>query len=181
MFGIQTNPLPKPGHARTRPSEATASPSVVRTRAIAEALGAIRVNAFELFLKTDKFFWHMGGADLHECQLLLDAQADQLFAMTAPLAARLRELNGPRRRCRARLQGVSASDADLSSPLTLLSQLQRDNQVLAACLRTLRHLCAAACDRATAGPLENWICESERRALLLSEAGRRARPHVAAS
>src|SRR5437867_11350097 len=65
------------------------------TRDIAGAMNAILADVFALYVKTKNFHWHMSGPHFRDYHLLLDEQADQLFAMTDPVAERVRKLGGP--------------------------------------------------------------------------------------
>ena len=64
------------------------------TADIAGALNAILADVFALYLKTKNFHWHMSGPHFRDYHLLLDEQADQLFAMTDPIAERIRKIGG---------------------------------------------------------------------------------------
>ena len=56
------------------------------TKDISGAMNAILADVFALYLKTKNFHWHMSGPHFRDYHLLLDEQADQLFAMTDPIA-----------------------------------------------------------------------------------------------
>ena len=56
------------------------------TKDIAAAMNAILADVFALYLKTKNFHWHMSGPHFRDYHLLLDEQADQLFAMTDAIA-----------------------------------------------------------------------------------------------
>ncbi len=64
------------------------------TRDISGAMNAILADVFALYLKTKNFHWHMSGPHFRDYHLLLDEQAEQLFAMTDPIAERVRKLGG---------------------------------------------------------------------------------------
>jgi len=64
------------------------------TKVIAGTLNAIVADVFALYLKTKNFHWHMSGPHFRDYHLLLDEQADQLFAMTDPIAERIRKVGG---------------------------------------------------------------------------------------
>ena len=49
---------------------------------ISAALRQLLADVFTLYLKTKNFHWHMRGGHFRDYHLLLDEQADQLFAMT---------------------------------------------------------------------------------------------------
>ena len=61
---------------------------------IAGAMNAILADVFALYLKTKNFHWHMSGPHFRDYHLLLDEQADQIFAMT-DIAERIRKIGGP--------------------------------------------------------------------------------------
>ena len=61
---------------------------------IAGGMNAILADVFALYLKTKNFHWHMSGAHFRDYHLLLDEQADQLYAMTDPIAERIRKTGG---------------------------------------------------------------------------------------
>src|SRR5260370_23935684 len=62
------------------------------TKDIAAAMNAILADVFALYLKTKNFHWHMSGPHFRDYHLLLDEQAEQLFAMTDPIAERIRKI-----------------------------------------------------------------------------------------
>src|SRR5436309_10669543 len=64
------------------------------TKDIAGAMNAILADVFALYLKTKNFHWHMSGPHFRDYHLLLDEHADQLFAMTDPIAERIRKIGG---------------------------------------------------------------------------------------
>src|ERR1043166_2556605 len=105
---------------------------------IAGALNAILADVFALYLKTKNFHWHMSGPHFRDYHLLLDDQADQLYAMTDPIAERIRKLGGTTLRSIghiARTQRVLDNDAAYVQPLDMLAELRDDNKMLAARLR----------------------------------------------
>jgi len=64
------------------------------TRDISGAMNAILADVFALYLKTKNFHWHLSGPHFRDYHLLFDEQGDQLFAMTDPIAERIRKLGG---------------------------------------------------------------------------------------
>ena len=144
---------------------------------IAGALNGVLADTFALYLKTKNFHWHISGPHFRDYHLLLDEQADQLYAMTDPIAERVRKLGGTTLRSIghiARLSRVLDNDADYVEPEDMLAELCEDNQALSARLREAHDLCDEHRDVATASLIENWIDEGERRAWFLFEATRRA-------
>ena len=143
---------------------------------IAAALNAILADAFALYLKTKNFHWHMSGPHFRDYHLLLDEQADQLFAMIDPIAERVRKLGAPTLRSVgdiARTQRVLDNDAEYVEPSDMLTELRGDNAELAARLREVHGVCDLHSDIATASLLETWIDEAERRTWFLFESAGR--------
>jgi starvation-inducible DNA-binding protein len=147
------------------------------TRDLSAALNALLADIFALYLKTKNFHWHMSGPHFRDYHLLLDEQADALYALTDPIAERVRKVGGNTLRSIghiARLQRVSDNDADYVTPLDMISELREDNARLADRMRAAHGVCDEHGDVATASLLEVWIDEAEKRAWFLFEASRRA-------
>lgn len=145
---------------------------------IAGGMNAILADVWALYLKTKNFHWHMSGPHFRDYHLLLDEQADQLYAMSDPIAERIRKVGGNTLRSIghiARLQRIKDNDADYVDPLDMLAELREDNQSLAARLREVHDVVDEARDIATASLIENWIDETERRTWFLFEASRQGR------
>ena len=146
------------------------------TRDISGAMNAILADVFALYMKTKNFHWHMSGPHFRDYHLLLDEQADQLFAMTDAIAERVRKVGGTTLRSIghiARSQRVLDNDAEYVEPEDMLAELREDNQTLAARLREAHGVCEDHNDIATASLIEVWIDETERRTWFLFEASRR--------
>src|SRR5450631_1814850 len=76
---------------------ALATPSELGSNAVkdlSEGLNTLLADMFALYLKTKNFHWHVSGPHFRDYHLLLDEQADQIFAMTDPIAERVRKLGG---------------------------------------------------------------------------------------
>jgi starvation-inducible DNA-binding protein len=146
------------------------------TKNIAGAMNAILADVFALYLKTKNFHWHLSGPHFRDYHLLLDEQADQIYAMADPIAERVRKLGGTTLRSIghiARLQRVLDNDAEYVEPSDMLAELREDNKTLAARLREAHNVCDDHHDIATASLIEVWIDETERRTWFLFEASRR--------
>jgi starvation-inducible DNA-binding protein len=146
------------------------------SRDITAGMNAILADVFALYLKTKNFHWHMSGPHFRDYHLLLDEQADQLYAMTDPIAERIRKVGGSTLRSIghiAQLQRIKDNDADYVDPLDMLAELREDNQTLAARLREVHNVVDERRDIATASLIENWIDETERRTWFLFESSRR--------
>ena len=145
------------------------------TRDIAGALTTLLADVFALYVKTKNFHWHVSGPHFRDYHLLLDEQAEQIFAATDAIAERVRKIGGTTLRSIghiARLQRLLDNDADFVSPQDMLAELRDDNKQLAASLRETHGLCEEHGDVATASLLEVWIDEAERRTWFLFEASR---------
>jgi len=145
-------------------------------RDVAAGMNAILADVFALYLKTKNFHWHMSGPHFRDYHLLLDEQADQLYAMTDPIAERIRKLGGTTLRSIghiARTQRVKDNDAEYVEPLDMLAELREDNRDLVARLREAHEVCDEHRDIATASLIEVWIDETERRTWFLFESSRR--------
>jgi len=62
------------------------SPDPSATKEISDAMKAILADVFALYLKTKNSRWHLNGPHASDYHLLFDERADQLFAMTDPIA-----------------------------------------------------------------------------------------------
>jgi starvation-inducible DNA-binding protein len=123
----------------------------------------------------------MSGPHFHDYHLLLDEQSQQLFAMTDPIAERVRKIGGTTLRSlgqASRLQRILDNDADYVTPGGMLAELRDDNRQLAMEMRELHGLCNDSGDVATASALEGWIDETEQRTWFLFEAGRGERSNA---
>ena len=154
-------------------------PTDLKPNAVKDIAGALTImlaDMFALYVKTKNFHWHVSGPHFRDYHLLLDEQADQIFATTDALAERVRKIGGTTLRSIGhigRLQRVLDNDADFVTPLDMLAELRDDNKELAANMRETYDLCDEGHDVATASLLEVWIDEAERRTWFLFEAGRR--------
>ena len=177
-------PMIKPNSKRTSElAQRRDAPLATRTdlsraavKDISAAMNLILADVFALYLKTKNFHWHMSGPHFRDYHLLLDEHADQLFAMTDPVAERVRKLGGITLRSIgqiSRTQRVLDNDAEYVEPLDMLAELAEDNKTLTARLCQAHNVCDKHRDVATASLIEVWIDETERRAWFLFETTRR--------
>jgi starvation-inducible DNA-binding protein len=168
----------KTGNAQQRRKAPLTTPSDLKSNAIKDltgALNALCADVFALYLKTKNFHWHMSGPHFRDYHLLLDEHGDQIFAMTDPIAERVRKIGGTTLKSIghiSRLQRLEDNDADYVTPLDMLAELREDNKQLTASMRAVHDLCDEHGDVATASLLEVWIDETERRTWFLFEATR---------
>lgn len=147
------------------------------TKDIAVMMNGILADVFALYLKTKNFHWHMSGPHFRDYHLLLDEHGDELFAMTDPIAERMRKLGAATLKSIghiARMQRISDNDAAYVDPEAMLAELCEDNKALALRLREAHNVCEEGRDIATACLIEAWIDETERRTWFLFEASRPA-------
>ena len=145
-------------------------------RDAAAALNRLLADTFALYLKTKNFHWHMSGPHFRDYHLLLDEQADQIYAMTDPLAERVRKLGQLTLHSIgeiARTQRVEDNDAEYVEPLDMLAELREDNQALVGRMREAHDVCDEHRDIASASLIEVWIDETERRTWFLFEISQR--------
>ena len=147
------------------------------TSEIAEALNPIVADGFLLYMKTKNFHWHLSGPHFRDYHLMLDEQAEQIFASLDPLAERVRKLGQRTLHSLAhvlRLATLSENDRDFVGPGEMLDELLEDNKRVAAAMRKAHKLCEDCDDPATASLLEIYLDETEKRIWFLFETGRQA-------
>ncbi|CAN7541097.1 DNA starvation/stationary phase protection protein [Phyllobacterium sp. LjRoot231] len=156
----------------------TATPSDLggnAVRDIAGAVNALLADTFALYMKTKNFHWHMSGPHFRDFHLLLDEQAEQIFAMTDVLAERVRKIGGMTLKSIGQIsaqQRIPDNDANFVTPQDMLAELRDDTKSYIGYLRQVHELCSEHRDSATTGIIENFIDESERRHWFLFEATR---------
>ncbi len=165
----------------TRITEHLGTPTDLKAEAIRDisaALGGLLADTFALYVKTKNFHWHMSGPHFRDYHLLLDEQADQIFAMTDPIAERARKIGGTTIRSIGdinRRKRLPDNDADYVDPQDMLAELCDDNKRFTSILREVHYTVDGHGDVATASLLENWIDETERRTWFLFESTRSRR------
>lgn len=164
-------------HRRDAPIDTPTDLSASASKDIAAAMNTILADVFALYIKTKNFHWHMSGPHFRDYHLMLDEQADQVFAMTDPIAERVRKLGGLTIRSIghiARMQRVLDNDAEYVEPSDMLAELADDNKTLTTRLREAHNVCDEHRDIATASLIEVWVDETERRSWFLFESSRHA-------
>jgi starvation-inducible DNA-binding protein len=154
------------------------TPSDIEVGAKREITGALNVllaDVFTLYIKTKNFHWHMSGPHFRDYHLLLDEQADQLFASTDEIAERVRKIGGITIRSIgeiSRLARIKDNEASFVDPIDMLAEIRDDNQRLVLGMREVHNLCGEHGDIASASLLENWTDEAQRRIWFLYESSR---------
>ena len=140
--------------------------------AICRELNQLLADVFALYLKTKNFHWHMSGPHFRDYHLLLDEQAEQLFAMTDDIAERVRKLGGTTLHSIgdiSRHQRLQDNNEHSAAAGEMLAELLSDGKQLTSFLRIAHEVCDKHNDVATASLIENWIDEAERRVWFLAE------------
>jgi starvation-inducible DNA-binding protein len=142
---------------------------------ISAALNVLLADAFALYLKTKNFHWHASGRHFRDYHLMLDEQSEAIFATTDQLAERVRKIGGTTLRSIGqitKLQTIQDNNEAYVPPREMLRELMEDNKHMAAAMRKAHKLCDDHGDSGTAGLLETFIDETERRTWFLFEASR---------
>ena len=145
------------------------------TRDISAGVNGLLADSFALYVKTKNFHWHMSGPHFRDYHLLLDEQGDQIFAMTDPMAERVRKVGGNTLHSIGeigRMKRIADNDGEYVTPQDMLAELRDDNLELAKRMREVHSMCDEYGDVATASLLEVWIDETERRHWFLFETTR---------
>ena len=160
-------------HAVPAPLAVPTDMSGNATKDVIAALNRLLADTFALYMKTKNFHWHMSGPHFRDYHLLLDEQSDQIFAMTDPMAERVRKIGGLTLHSVGevgRLKTILDNDAPYVTPQDMLAELREDNGNMAKAMREAHEACEDAKDVGSASLLEVWIDETERRAWFLYEA-----------
>lgn len=148
------------------------------TADISASLTGLLADVMVLYQKTKNFHWHLSGPNFRDYHLMLDEQADQLFAMTDVIAERARKVGGTTLRSIGhihRIQRLSDNDTDYVTPQDMLAELGEDNRRLTGFLRATHAICEEYNDVASTSLIEVWIDETERRSWFLFESTRAPR------
>jgi starvation-inducible DNA-binding protein len=139
---------------------------------VGAAMNGVLADVFALYVKIKNFHWHMSGPHFRDYHLLLDEHGDQVFAMTDPIAERIRKIGGQTLKSIGqidKMKRILDNDADYVEPSDMLAELCEDNKALTVSLREAHDVCDDHRDFATASLIENWIDETERRTWFLFE------------
>ncbi len=156
-------------NAKTRRTASLKTPSDLGGNAVKDISGALTTllaDFFALYMKTKNFHWHISGPHFRDYHLMLDEQADQIFAATDGIAERVRKIGGTTLRSIghiARLQRVLDNDADFVTPADMLAELRDDNLQLVSHMRATHEVCSEANDSASTSMIEVWIDEQTER------------------
>src|SRR5580704_7471636 len=149
---------------------------------ISAALNVLLADAFALYVKTKNFHWHISGRHFRDYHLMLDEQSEAVFATTDQLAERVRKLGGATLRSIgqvSKLQTIQDNNESYVPPRQMLRELMEDNKHIAAAMRKAHKLCDDHEDSGSAGLLETFIDETERRTWFLFVASRQESSNAA--
>jgi starvation-inducible DNA-binding protein len=152
-----------------------ATPTDLKEKArlmISAAINPLVADAFALFVKTKNYHWHMSGSHYRDYHLLLDEQANQIFAMIDILAERVRKIGGMTIRSIgqiAQLQKIHDDNESYVAPKEMIRRLMEENRSYVSRMRSAHKVCDDNNDVATASILEVFIDETERRTWFLFE------------
>ena len=147
--------------------------------AIVNQLNPLVADAYSLYVKTKNFHWHTSGPNFRDYHLLLDEQADQIYASIDPLAERVRKLGRQTLKSIGeigRLARIKDNDEPFVEPYDMLVELMNDNKSMAKAMREAHECCEDNKDPGTASLLEVFVDEAERRTWFLFECARGADP-----
>ena len=139
---------------------------------ITNAVNPLIADAFALYLKTKNFHWHLSGSHFRDYHLLLDEQADAIFASIDVMAERVRRIGGTTIRSISNvsnLQTIQDDNDDFVSAGEMMSRLMQDNAHIAKNIRAAIETAEDCHDPATANELEGILDETERRKWFLFE------------
>src|ERR1700676_3678357 len=120
-------------------------------QSISRALNPLLADVYALYIKTKNFHWHMSGPHFRDYHLLLDEQADQIFAIGDDIAERVRKIGGTTLRSIgeiSRLKRVTDNDKGFVNAHEMLRELEADNRALADNMRAAHEITSAAGDYA---------------------------------
>lgn len=181
-----SNGKPSTGAAKVKSKDSDADKSSLntpsdlttkQTAAVAKAVNGLVADAYVLYVKTKNFHWHVAGPNFRDYHLMLDEQADQIFASIDPLAERVRKLGHKTIHSLAEILTLTSLDENTAgyvSPYDMLIELLNDNKSVAKAMRDAHKVCDDNDDVATASLLEVYIDETERRTWFLFETSRHA-------
>jgi starvation-inducible DNA-binding protein len=139
---------------------------------ISRALNPLLADVFALYIKSKNFHWHMTGPHFRDYHLLLDEQADQIFAISDAIAERVRKVGGTTLHSIgdiAKQKRITDNDKANVSAHDMLRELEADNRAIVENMRAAHEIANEANDFATTSLIETWIDEAERRAWFLYE------------
>src|SRR5213592_1775412 len=121
-------------------------------RAVTEVVNPLIADAFALYVKTKNFHWHVASSHFRDYHLLLDEQADAIFASIDVLAERVRRIGGTTIRSIThigQLQTIDDDNTDFVPAGEMVKRLMEDNEHIAKNIRDAIEVCDKNRDSAT--------------------------------
>jgi starvation-inducible DNA-binding protein len=146
-------------------------------QAIVAAINPLIADSFALFIKTKNYHWHVSGPHFRDYHLLLDEQAEQIFASIDIMAERVRRIGGTTIRSLSHIQKltkIADDNEDQVRPHDMLRRLLDDNHHMARSLRQAIAVCDENRDSVTANSLQEILDLTEKRVWFLYEASQNA-------
>jgi len=141
-------------------------------KALIASLNGLLADLFALYLKTKNFHWHVAGPQFRDLHLLFDEQATELFALTDPIAERVRKNGGTTLTSIGAIAAtatIADDDRDGLDALTMVRVLRDDTVTLISRIRAAKAAAAAAGDNATDGAADDWTDQAEQRVWFLTQ------------
>jgi starvation-inducible DNA-binding protein len=164
----------------TPPADGTVAFDPAGIAEISRVLNALLADSFALYLKTKNFHWRASGPHFAvypiAYHLEFGEHADELFASTDELAARVRAIGGRKLPLGeiGQLRRVRDSEKRFVQPSEMLGEMIDDNEALMQALRDAHGLCERYKDTASVSLLETFMDQTERRSWFLLEISREA-------
>src|SRR2546429_9890804 len=135
-------------------------------QAVTEVVNPLIADAFALYVKTKNFHWHEASSHFRDYHLLLDEQADAIFASIDVLAERVRRIGGTTIRSITHIGQLQTIDDDNESfvmPEQMIQRLIADNRHIAERQRAAIAVCDENRDTPTGNVLQDILDQTEKR------------------
>ncbi len=121
-------------------------------KSINSGLAQALADTFTLYVKTHGYHWNVKGPHFHSLHLMFEEQYNALFAAVDDLAERMRALGVDAPGSLAEMTELATlkDHEPAADAMTMVKNLQRDHEALAASLRPLSEAADDAGDGATA-------------------------------
>lgn len=143
-----------------------------QVQAVVEAVNPLIADAFALYVKTKNYHWHLATSHFRDYHLMLDEQAESIFASIDPLAERMRRIGATTIRSInhiSQLQTISDDNDEFVMPEQMIQRLMEDNRHIARLQRAAIDICDENHDAPTGNILEEVLDETEKRIWFLYE------------
>src|SRR5207302_1511601 len=135
-------------------------------KAVTAAVNRLIADGFALYVKTKNFHWHVASSHFRDYHLLLDEQADAIFASIDVLAERVRRIGGTTIRSITHIGQLQTIDDDNEGfvvPEQMIQRLIADNRHIAERQRAAIAVCDENRDTPTGNILQDILDQTEKR------------------